>query len=209
MALQEGSHNKGSRHLLFSEIATSHGHYTKGSLIGLTNQKNNKLLSSTTGSIFESHKNISKLTPDTALGKVSEKISRLRHHPLQESNFYQLKSSTSAEFLKDLLSSQPEELQPRSDSQEDMFNISPQLVSNHLTLGESRPHQFSLHPVCPRPSAEDISTQAYSNGHLTKIMEELKRFVSHKDNRIGKLESQNSKLKAILATHGIPFEDDS
>lgn len=195
---------------MFSDLANSHGHYTKGSLSGLANQNNSKLLSTTTTSPFEMQANQGKvkLTPDTALAKASEKISRVRPKMGQETAYYQLKSSTSADFFKDLLEAQVENLSNRLESQEDLCSMSPQMiyssqgVSSQITLGERS------RPLCPKPSADNIIIPLYSNSHLGQIMEELRLLVDHKDLRICKLESENTRMRAILASHKISFEQD-
>lgn len=213
---QDAPSHRTGRQLLFSELANSHGHYAKGSLSGLTQSQGNKLKSSTTASLLESQTNVCKLTPETAACKISEKlIQKTRPQGGLESRCYQLKSATSVDFIKDLLEGQMEKLTNTGGSQADLLSLSPQLATSQALNATQNEPDYRLqdlrpHTLCSRPSAEDIcSLQPYSNSHLGQIMDDLKMFVNRKDFTISKLESENKKLRAVLASHGIPFPEES
>jgi hypothetical protein len=208
-AQQETKANKMERQFIFSELACSQGHYEKGSLAGLA-QKNKKLQTSAKGSLIESQSIVGKLTPDTGLAKASEKNCRINTQAGLESSSYKIRSATSVDIFKDLLDGNVELLNNTDGSQGDIFSVTPQVAISQalrsLNEPETRPSGSSVNLLFPKTISEGVpSHQPYSNSHLNQIMGQLREFVTHKDIRIGILENENSKLKAILATHGIAF----
>lgn len=205
---QQESHTSRSKQPTLVDLANSQGHFTRGSLAGITSKQNQRLLSSMNGSLFDSQHNIGKFTPDNHGSKLVEATASFRAGQLGQPV---LKSAASKEIFNELLEGNLDHLSSKGGSPPKFFSskgkYSPHQANpcSTETFSTSKDQYLNLH-IRVQPEEPSTQTTVYSNKHLSTIMEELREFVSIKDERIRLLQAQIDHLMQIIDKHGLTHE---